>query len=142
MNDIQPILDATTYAVLATTREDGAPWATPVAFAYDDQFLYWMSPSSAVHTQNITRDNRTFVIIYDSTPLPKADTHGGVYLSSISEQLVGKQLEHGTRVYQTRFSAAPAPNAAVTLYRTPIGTLDIDKTSGERFYFKHEASKL
>ena len=50
------------------TEGDGQPWNSPVWAARDrDLNLYWSSWVKAVHSENIGKNPRTFLTIFDST---------------------------------------------------------------------------
>jgi len=87
------------YINVATVNEDGSPWNTAVSATHDDQLVFsWGSSPDNVHSQNIRRDGRAFVTIYDSTA-PEG-TGEGVYLRGRAEEL---GPEEGTAVYAYRF---------------------------------------
>lgn len=61
------LLNATPYFNVAS-ESDGQPWNTPVWAASDRNLnLYWSSWVKAVHSQNIAKNPRTFLTIFDST---------------------------------------------------------------------------
>ena len=61
------ILDGMPYFNVATEHA-GQPWNTPVWAARDrDLNLYWSSWTRAVHSENIARNPKTFLTIFDST---------------------------------------------------------------------------
>jgi hypothetical protein len=50
------------------TASDGQPWNSPVWAARDDDLnLYWSSWIKAVHSENIARNPRVFLTLFDST---------------------------------------------------------------------------
>jgi hypothetical protein len=94
------ILGKIQYINLATVNEDGSPWNTPVSAAHDDQLnFFWGSSPDNVHSDNIRRDGRVFVTIYDST-VPEG-TGEGLYLIGRAEEL---GPEEGTAVYKYKFT--------------------------------------
>jgi len=63
----QKILREIQYATIATVCADGAPWNTPVFCACDEAGqIYWSSRPDAVHSRNLQRDPRAFIVIYNS----------------------------------------------------------------------------
>jgi Pyridoxamine 5'-phosphate oxidase len=77
--NLQRILSKIHYATIATVCEDGQPWNSPVLAHFDgDLTLYWVSWKENQHSQNIRRDPRIFVVVYDSTVPP--GTGLGIYL--------------------------------------------------------------
>lgn len=62
------ILKKIHYINIATVCEDGSPWNTPVSASYDDELsFFWGSSPENTHSNNILRDSRVFITIYDST---------------------------------------------------------------------------
>ncbi len=67
-SDVQRLLAANRYLVLATADENGQPWATPVFFApLDRQTLCWVSSPNSRHSRNIARRPTIAITVYDST---------------------------------------------------------------------------
>ena len=61
------LLNGTPYFNVATTS-DGQPWNSPVWAARDDALnLYWSSWIKAVHSENIAKNPRVFLTLFDST---------------------------------------------------------------------------
>jgi len=61
------VLSGVPYFNLAT-ESNGQPWNSPVWAARDDELnLYWSSWIKAIHSENIARNPRTFLTIFDST---------------------------------------------------------------------------
>src|SRR5690349_13315806 len=60
-------LSSTQYCALGTVDEKGV-WVNPVYFAWDDKFnLYFISQMSSRHMQNIQKDPRVSIAIYNAT---------------------------------------------------------------------------
>lgn len=73
------ILKEAHYINLSTVCDDGAPWGTPVSANRVGLNFEWGSSPDNVHSQNIARDKRVFVTIYDThAPEGKGEA---VYLS-------------------------------------------------------------
>jgi hypothetical protein len=88
------------YLNIATVNEDGSPWNTPVSASHDDQLnFYWGSSPENVHSQNINRDSRVFVTLYDSTA-PEG-TGEGLYMLGKAEEL---GPEEGSSVFKYKFT--------------------------------------
>src|ERR1700733_2126090 len=77
------LLDSSLYAVIATVNEDGSPWNSPVFFCQDGQLvLYWASALASRHSQNILRNNKVHVVIFNSH---LSWGHGkGIYLNALA----------------------------------------------------------
>jgi len=74
------IISENIYGTVATTAEDGAPWAAPQFMVYDDEVktIYWCAARASQHGQNITSNGKAFVVVYDSSVGPGEGS--GVYL--------------------------------------------------------------
>lgn len=80
------ILRELKYMTLATVCADGSPWNSPVAHSpLKELIFYWGSTEDSIHSQNIRRDRRVFVVVYDST-LPEGMGEG-VYMRGEAEEL-------------------------------------------------------
>ncbi len=80
------ILKKIHYITLATVCEDGSPWNSPVSAHFEKDFYFlWGSSPDNVHSQNIHRDGRAFVVIYDST-VPEGRGEG-LYMTGTATEL-------------------------------------------------------
>lgn len=93
------ILKSIKYMTLATVCEDGSPWNSPVAPTYDKELVFrWGSNEGSVHSGNVRREKRVFVVIYDSTA---PDGLGeGVYMQGEAEE--HDEYEGVLRIYTFR----------------------------------------
>ncbi len=74
------------YMTIATVCEDGSPWNTPVAPTPSTDLIFrWGSNENSIHSQNIRREKRVFVVIYDSHA--EEGTGEGVYMKGVAEEL-------------------------------------------------------
>ncbi len=91
------ILKNMKYMTIATVCADGSPWNSPVAHSpLKELVFYWGSNEDSVHSQNIRREKRVFVVIYDSTA---PDAVGqGVYMKGFAEEL--DEIEGLVRMYR------------------------------------------
>lgn len=82
---IEEALSATDYCSLATVDEKGV-WSNPVYFAWDNKYnLYFISQMQSRHMQNIQKNNRIAVSIYNTEQ--KGD-------------VIGIQLEGGATILE------------------------------------------
>ncbi len=80
------ILKEMKYMTIATVCEDGSPWNTPVAPTPSTDLIFrWGSNENSVHSENIRKEKRVFVVIFDSTAPEGAGE--GVYMKGIAEEL-------------------------------------------------------
>lgn len=101
--ELQQLLSHAQYVTIATVCADGQPWNTPVVGRFDDSLnLYWVSGKSSRHSQNIERDPRIFVVVYDSTAPEGAGL--GLYMQMRAKTLNAKrQLVDASKWYDTSF---------------------------------------
>lgn len=80
------ILKSLKYMTIATVCEDGSPWNTPVAPNLEKYLVFtWGSNENSVHSQNVRRDKRVFVVVYDSHAEEGAGE--GVYMKGEAQEL-------------------------------------------------------
>ena len=80
------ILKDMKYMTIATVCDDGSPWNTPVGPTPSlDLIFRWGSNEESVHSQNIRRDKRVFIVVYDSHAPEGAGE--GVYMKGEAEEL-------------------------------------------------------
>lgn len=90
------ILKSVQYLTIATTCEDGHPWNSPVSASLESGLTFsWGSSPDTIHSENIRRDGRAFVVVYDSTAPER--TGEGVYLKGEAEEL--DETEGAVRKY-------------------------------------------
>jgi hypothetical protein len=91
------ILKEMKYMTLATVCEDGSPWNTPVAPTPSANLIFrWGSNEESVHSQNIRREKRVFVVIYDSHAPEGAGE--GIYMKGEAEEL--NEYEETLKMYR------------------------------------------
>lgn len=131
----QDILKNNTYAVLSTTCADGAPWGTPVHFAFDEQNIYWISADQALHSQNIMQQPKVFLTIYDSRQAG-ADERAALYIATTAKTLEGEaaKIAHDT-VYAGRFTTSRGVGDGAHIYAAPIGVLNEQKSKNNLLYY-------
>jgi pyridoxine/pyridoxamine 5'-phosphate oxidase len=95
------IVDANLYMVVATTDDDGAPWASPVYFAHADyrEFI-WVSKPEARHSRNIAARPRMSAVIFDSTA--PIGTGRGVYLAGEADEVRATEAYGAIEVFSER----------------------------------------
>ena len=94
----EEIVGANHYMVLATSDEDGLPWASPVWFATEDfRHFFWVSKPGARHSTNLTIRAQLGITIFDSQQPP--GTGKGVYLSAVAERVPEKDVDEGIATF-------------------------------------------
>jgi uncharacterized protein YhbP (UPF0306 family) len=128
----QAIFDSNVLAVLATTNQDGSPWATPVHVATDGVYVYWFSHDTTVHSQNIERDARISLSLFstDESKGPK-----GVYINGTAERIDGELVDVAREVFTKRIGVLPPVFATASAYRLPVGEFSEEKSTGNCWYF-------
>ncbi len=54
------------YMTISTASVEAEPWGTPVHFAHDERYVYWMSEPDATHSQNLADNPHVFITMFDS----------------------------------------------------------------------------
>jgi hypothetical protein len=88
------------HAAMATVNEDGTPHNTPYKFMRSPGLskLYWGSHARSLHTKNIERTGRLFVVLFDSLNKGK----GGIYITAKNaHRLTGKEFDEGLAVHSS-----------------------------------------
>lgn len=139
MNDIaSAILKFNSYCTLSTASTDGTPWGSPVHFAYDENKIYWVSHSQAIHSQNLENNNKLFITIFDSRQAAETlGDRGAVYISTKATKLSGDEAIAARDVYSGRYPDDNSRKMAEwEIYSAPIGKLNEEKSSGQRLYYE------
>ena len=136
MNDDIKTLERNDYMTLATVSEDGSPWATPVKFGYHDGLVYWRSDPAATHSQNIERDGRVSMSVYDPQSRPGFEELQAVYIQSQATRLDDEQTQDILQKIGDMFSDKDTHSP---VYGAPIGKTDQQRSSDNRFYRFYDA---
>ncbi len=118
-NDALKIFENTRIGTLATMNQDGSPWSTPVLLSLDGDVVSWVSGVDAIHSQNLARDGRVSISVYDAT----GESSRAVYISSIVAIA-------GETFYSNEYQMT------MTKYLAQLGELDEGKSELNRYYFK------
>lgn len=119
-------------ANLATVDPSGAPRATPVHFATDGTYIYWISDRESVHSRNLAQNDRlSFSIWY----YPDGAAPAGIYVQTRAEMLAKYDDAVARATYLQKFGGIPPHFADHDFYRAAIGTPDEALTKPMRWYF-------
>lgn len=132
----QTILENNNYAVLSTICEDGTPWGTPVHIAFDEQSIYWISADDAIHSRNIERNSRVFLVVFDSQQDTARGERSALYVATTAWVLEGEEAHVAHAVYAGRFTTSQGVGEGAHIYGAPIGVLDEGKTKDKMLYFR------
>lgn len=132
MEEVQEIFKDNVIGSIATLREDGSPWATPVHLFADNEAVYWFSLETQQHSINVARDPRVSATLasLDMSQGPKA-----VYVSGIAEVLGVDATTKARQLIEARIGKIPGPFQEMTAYRLPFGELNRGKSTGNCWYF-------
>lgn len=92
------LLKTVRHAAYATINEDGTPHNSPLMLIYNDDLsrLYIGSHSDSLHSKNILRTGKAFVVLFDSF----VKGQGGVYITAINgRECQGDELTEALRVH-------------------------------------------
>jgi uncharacterized pyridoxamine 5'-phosphate oxidase family protein len=126
------ILREVKIANLATVDPSGAPRATPVHFATDGTYIYWISDRESVHSRNLAQnDHLSFSVWY----YPEGAAPAGLYVQTRAEMLSREDDAVARETYLEKFGGIPPHFADHDFYRAAIGTPDDALTKPLRWYF-------
>jgi nitroimidazol reductase NimA-like FMN-containing flavoprotein (pyridoxamine 5'-phosphate oxidase superfamily) len=102
------ILDANSYATLATADADGRPWATPVWFAELGlrQFM-WLSRTTRRHSRNLAQRAEIALVVFDSTAPVSAGN--AVYVEAAAAQVPDTDLADALPAFNAKCEASGLP---------------------------------
>lgn len=92
------LLKTVRHAAYATVNEDGTPHNSPLMLIYNEDLtkLYIGSYSESLHSKNLVRTGKAFVVLYDSF----TKGQGGVYVTGINaRECEGDELVEALRVH-------------------------------------------
>ena len=99
--------DSVRVGCLATTNADGSPRATPLHFVLTDTQLVWLSPETAVHSQNISRDPHVSFTMWKSPTI-------ALRIDGIARVASGDEALVLTRTFRKKLGDLPKlPGASV-----------------------------
>jgi len=126
--ELEQIVRANEYMVLATADAAGLPWASPVWFATRDcRAFYWASAPGTRHSENLAARPELSIAVFDSSQRP--GTGEGVYLSALGGPLPDEELDAGIAIYSAASERAGLagwsradvePPARLRLYRATV----------------------
>lgn len=121
------ILQNVVYSTIATTGPDGSPWAAPMFTAYDPQTrsIYWCAARDSQHCQNIQRNPKAYIAVYDSTA--PAGEGAGLYLQCAASEVVDEAVRVKAHSLLKQRHVAPywgledlAPGSPITLFEAHV----------------------
>lgn len=126
------ILSKVKIANLATVDPSGVPRATPVHFATDGTYIYWISDRESVHSRNLAQnDHLSFSVWY----YPDGAAPAGIYVQTRAEMLAKDDDAVARETYLQKFGGIPPQFADHNFYQAVIGTPDEALTKPMRWYF-------
>ena len=126
------ILNENILGTLATVNQDGSPRSTPLHLITDGKSIYWFSSESTTHSLNIDRDSRVSLTLFSP------DTSNGlkaVYFSVVCEKVSEGDIDLVRDLFKNRAGSFPQHFMSAAAYRLPIGSLDLEKSTGNCWYF-------
>jgi len=131
-DDIRTILAENILGTIATTNEDGSPWASPVHVFSDDEAVYWFSLEDKLHSLNIERDPRVSLTLFspDLSRGPK-----GIYVNGRATKLDDESTTAAKQLMIAKIGSIPPHFEHATGYRLEMGELNSSKSTGNCWYF-------
>jgi nitroimidazol reductase NimA-like FMN-containing flavoprotein (pyridoxamine 5'-phosphate oxidase superfamily) len=95
------MIDSNFYMTLGRADENGWPWVSPVYYAPEGYAkFYWVSSPEATHSRNLMTRPEVSIVIFDSQAPVGAGQ--GVYVSAVTEELTGTDLDRGIAIFSRR----------------------------------------
>lgn len=89
---------------LATADNDVLPWVSPVEFVCDENLaFYWVSMTSARHSQNLRANPRAAFSIYDNTQTPGVNMVQGLYGENRLRRLLPRRSNQSDQLWSDGF---------------------------------------
>jgi len=112
LDDVRPLIDAPSPAVLTTYRKDGSALTTPVWFRFHDGAFEVVLAEGDVKRQHLGRTPRCLLVIFEAVPPFRGIEVKGepelvdTDVTSVREAIAGRYLgvERGRRYAETRRS--------------------------------------
>lgn len=94
----QQIVLTNNYMTIASTDLNGNPWASVVAYAFDNKYnFYFISMKTSKHAQQITQNNKIVVVIFDSRQLLMDGV--GLQIEGICNKVNFRELPKAIKTY-------------------------------------------
>ena len=100
------LFDSVRVGCLATVDSDGSPRATPLHFALTNTQLIWLSPETAVHSQNIARGSHVSFAIWQSPTIATC-------INGVARVATADEAKELTRVYRVKLGESPRLEGAL-----------------------------
>lgn len=101
IDTVEKIIRKIQSLTIATVTDKGEPWNTPVFSAYDQNLcFYWSSSPKSVHSQNIDRDGKVFLVVYES--VVKQGTGWGFYMQAEAKSANTVETQEGLELLGKR----------------------------------------
>lgn len=132
--DLKRIFAENYVGCIATVSEDGSPWATPLHMGVDEaaEYVYWFSEEKEQHAKNHERDNRVSLALYAPAGGPHKE---GIYLNGRVEKIDQNKWGEIKKLLEDRLGFTLATFDSGAVYRMRIGDYDINKSTGNCWYF-------
>lgn len=117
LDDVRPLIDAPSPAVLTTYRKDGSALTTPVWFRFDDGAFEVVLAEGDVKRRHLARTPRCLLVIFEAVP-----PFRGVEIKG-EAQLVDTDVSAVRGVIAGRYLGAERGRLFAESRRSPRGTL-------------------
>lgn len=100
---LNEIFSGNTLLSMASIKDGKESWIHTAYYAYSDKLhLYYLSPPSAQHSQNIETSGSVAVSIFDTHQKP-TDKKSGLQFFGTCRRAAGDEVAEGHRLYSERF---------------------------------------
>ncbi len=97
------IIKKNKYMVIATCGKSHIPWATPLLYAYDEDYnFYFVSAIDSRHASDIAENHRIGIAIYDSEQ--RMSTMDGIEMEAEAHAVGKEGIEKAIAIYSEKVS--------------------------------------
>jgi uncharacterized protein YhbP (UPF0306 family) len=77
IESLEFIMENNSLFSMSSLNEDNSPWINTAFYSYDSDFnLFFLTPPTTLHSENVKKNKSVAVSIYDSHQLPESDKRG------------------------------------------------------------------
>jgi hypothetical protein len=95
IKDVTRLLEDICHVAIATVNKDGSPHNTPVFAGIDDTLrIFWASHPASIHSQNIDRRKRAYIVLFDSF-----NKGAGLYIDATTQKVPPEMFDEGLKIF-------------------------------------------
>ena len=122
------ILDSVPVGAMATVNLDRTPLVTPLHFARLGDSIIWISEPTSRHAENAMRSGKVEFVVWN-------EKKQAVYLKTSALRVADEQLDAAFEAYKSKLGDFLPCSDQREVYISPIGQLDENSTTQNKWYF-------